>query len=336
MMAAVPSTAVEEFLDLAISGQRTRAVRFVLGLLDDGVAVSTLIHEVLTAAQQRVGERWQRGEWSTADEHLVTGVTQATLDALASTASDTDAQGSVVVACAEGDWHALSSQLFAESLRAAGQGVVSLGASTPAGDVASFLEQRRPDALAVSCSLPLAYLGVARVADAAHAHGVPVLAGGRALTQARAARLGADAWAVDVDEARAVLRAWQHDPPQVAGEPMQLNPAAVRLESAAEELAERAFTDLERAFPPMGDYTDWQRSRTREDLAYIVRFAAAARLVDDATVFTDFHSWLADLLDARGVVATALPAGLAALAGPVREIDPDAHRLIAGDAVPQP
>ncbi len=335
MSTTIPPTAVGDFLDLAITGQRGRAVRSVLDLLDGGVPAAVLIRDVLMVAQRRVGEHWQRAEWSTADEHLVTGVTQATLDALAATTPDGDAPGTVVVACAEGDWHALPSQLFAESLRAVGRGVIFLGASTPAADIASFLEQRQPDALAVSCSLPLAYLGVARAVDAAHEHGLPVIAGGRALTEPRAVSLGADAWSADVEGAVAVLRSWRHTPPQVSREPVQLDPAAVVLDATAEELADRAFADLERGFPPLTGYTERQRAHTRQDLVYIVRFVAAARLVDDATVFTDFLQWLGDLLEARGVAPTALPVGLAALAPHLQEIDAAAHRLVAADAVPQ-
>lgn len=335
MSGAVASTAVEDFLDMALAGERARAVRLILDLLDDGVAVSRLIEEVLAVAQGRAGEHWQRYEWSVADEHLVSGVTQAALDALAATVDYDLVHGEVVVVCAEGDWHSLPSQLFAELLRAHGQGVVFLGASTPADDIARFVAQRRPDALAVSCSLPLNFLGVVRAVDAAHVHGVPAIAGGRALTRTRAAALGADAWSADVHGALAVLRSWRREPPQVDREPLSPDPAAMRLDAQAEELAERAYAELEQSYSPLGGYSERQRAHTREDLTYIVRYIAAARLVDDVTVFTDFREWLAEVLEARGVPSTALEAGLAALAAQLRDIDPDAHRLAATDTAAQ-
>ena len=79
-----------------------------------------------------------------------------------------------------------------------GFAVSFLGASAPADHVASFLSRRRPDALAVSCAMAPFFGGVIRLADAAHRHGIPVLAGGQALGRAQArgaACLGADAWA---------------------------------------------------------------------------------------------------------------------------------------------
>ena len=135
-----------------------------------------------------------------------------------------------MVACAEGDWHSLPAQMFAEMLRAEGFAVAFLGASTPADHVAAFLSRQRPDALAVSCNLALFFGGVTRLADAAHRHDIPVLAGGRALGRdpRRAARLGADAWAAGIDGAVAVLRGWRHEPPRVCAEPTAFETAAAQ------------------------------------------------------------------------------------------------------------
>ncbi|MEX0657992.1 MAG: cobalamin-dependent protein [Egibacteraceae bacterium] len=328
MTAAVPPRAVTTFLELALSGEQQAAVRLVIDLLDDGIPAGVVIRDLLGAAQRDVGRRWQAGQLSTAEEHVITGVSQAALEALSTTVGVIAPHGLVVVACAEGDWHSLPAQMFAESLRARGQGVVFLGASTPADDVATFVALRRPDALAVTCNLALYYLGTARLVDAAHRHGVPVLAGGRALTAQRAARLGADAWAPDVDGATDLLRSWRARAPVVDPTPVQLDRRAVELDAESTTLGGRAFDALEQRFPPMADYDARQRARTREDLVYIVRFVAAARLVDDAEVFTGFTAWLTALLVARGVPASALATGLATLAPLLREVDEGAYRLV--------
>lgn len=318
---------VESFLDLGIAGRQREAVRLVIDLLDAGMPATAVIEQVLRPAQHVVGERWQRGEWTTADEHLVTGATQAALEALATTATPAETDGLVVVVCAEGDWHALPGQMFAESLRARGQGVSFLGASVPVDDIAAFIAQRRPDALAVTCNLALSYLGTARVVDACHRLEVPVLAGGRALTADRARRLGADGWAPDVQAAADLLRAWRDRPPVVDVRSVRLDPGALELHRQAASLSELAFERLEELFPTLADYDQRQRAHTRQDLAYIVQFLAAARLVDDDEVFTTFHQWLESLLRARGVPPSAIAAGLHAIAPLVAGIDEGAHRL---------
>jgi len=73
------------------------------------------------------------------------------------------------------------------------------------------------------------------------------------------------------------------------------------------------FSALSARFPRMTTYTPAQLERTREDLAYIVRFIAAARQVDDLAVFIEFLDWLAELLLARGVPIAALVGGLEVL-----------------------
>jgi methanogenic corrinoid protein MtbC1 len=324
--------ASDAFLDLALAGDRTEAVRLTLELVDDGFSLPSVLTSVVGAAQCEVGRRWQRAELSVADEHLVTGISQAALTALSANGRHPASEGTVVVACAEGDWHALPSQMFAESLRAVGQGVLQLGASVPAADVGTLLERRQVDALAVTCSLPLSYLGVASLADVAHRRGIPVLAGGRALDAGRAFTLGADAWAADVTSAAEILGAWRSDPPEVDADPVELEAAAITLERRAMSIADQAFVALMDRFPPMASYDERQRDRTREDLISIVRFVAAARLVGDDEVFTDFSTWLEEVLGVRGVPAAALAAGLTVLVPLVREVDTRSAALIADAA----
>lgn len=177
MTTLLPSGASQRFLDLALAGDRSQAVGLALGLHDEGVPLPVLLTDLIGVAQREVGARWHRAEVTSAEEHVVTGVSQAALEALSSNAHRQDPTGTVVVACAEGDWHSLPAQMLAEALRADGQEVLYLGASTPAEDVSALIRRRRSDALAVTCNLALSYLGVARLVDAAHSHGVPVLAG---------------------------------------------------------------------------------------------------------------------------------------------------------------
>jgi methanogenic corrinoid protein MtbC1 len=325
---------VEAYLRQAVSGDPRLGVRLALDLIDSGVASSDVIVELLGAAQREAGERWLANKWTVAEEHLVSGVSQKALDAVANTIEPPAATGLVVVACAEGDWHSLPAQMFAEMLRGKGFAVTFLGASTPAADIAALLSRQRPDALAVSCNLALFFGGVTRLADAAHRQGIPVIAGGRALglEPGRSARLGADAWAAGLDDAVSVLRGWQADPPPVPAEPTPVNQVAVQLDVRAAAIADEAFESLRAGFPPLASFSDLQLTRTREDLAFIARFTAAARLVADESVLTEMLAWLRMLLANRGVPSGALEAGLRALAPVIRETDPGAARLVLAGA----
>ena len=331
MTALGPS--VEGFLREAVVGHGREGVRLTLDLLDNGTPADNLIVDLLAAAQREVGERWLCNEWSVAEEHLATGVAQKALDAVAGAVVPPAAHGDVVVACAEGDWHSLPAQMFAERLQLRGFNVSFLGASTPVDHVETLLNRHQFDALAVSCNVPLFFDGVARLVAAAHRQGVPVIAGGRALggDERRAAHLGADAWGSGADDAALVIEGWRTTTPstfRVKSPP----PGAVDvLGEQAGAIAERAFTALLTTFPRLASYTTEQRLRTNEDLVFIVQFARAALMVDDATVFHQFIDWLDALLSARGVPPAALDQGLAALSPLRADIDPRVGQL-ADDA----
>ena len=322
--------AVERYLEQAVRGDGRAGVRLALDLIDSGVPIGEVIVNLLGRAQREVGERWLANRWTVTEEHLVSGVTQKALDAIAHAIGPPTAAGLIAVACAEGDWHSLPAQMFAELLRAEGFAIAFLGGSAPADHVASFLSRRRPYALAVSCNLALFFGGVTRLADAAHRHDVPVLAGGQALGRepGRAACLGADAWAAGIDDAVAVLRGWQHERPRVPTEPIRFSTAAAQLDSIAPEIAGEALGSLRAGYRPAASFSERQLAQAEEQLAVITRFTAAARLVDDQTVLTEMLDWLEIFLTSRGVPAAALSASLTVLAPIIGRTEPEAARLV--------
>jgi methanogenic corrinoid protein MtbC1 len=324
------SEAVETYLQQAIGGHGRGAVRLALDLIDNGVPSNDVIVSLLGAAQREAGERWLANRWTIAEEHLVSGVSQQALAAIANTIEPPAAAGLVVVACAEGEWHSLPAQMFAEMLRAHGFAVAFLGASTPVDGIGALLSRQRPVALAVSCTLAPFFGGVTRLVDAAHRERIPVIAGGQALGRepGRAARLGADAWAPGADGAVPILRSWQHEPPPVSAEPTPVNAAAAQLDRSAAEIAGEAIGSLSARYPPLASLSDSQRARTVEGLASITRFTAAARLVSDPAVLTEMLDSLRKRLASRGAPPAALNAGLRALAPLIRRTDPRAAQLV--------
>lgn len=327
MTAASTPSVADRYLDLALAGDVEQAVAVTLARLAQGGSAEAVLDEVLVPAQRELGDRWHRNEIGVADEHVASHTAYAVLYALADTMSTPAPTGRVVIGCAEGDWHGLTTHILALALRTRGFAVSVLGASTPADHLARFLERHRPDAFVVSCSLPLYYSGVARLADAAHRCGVPVVAGGRALRPDRARRLGADGWAADAAGAALLLHEWQVQRPPDLEIPTRLDLAAVELDVLAHGLSDAALDELMLAFPAMAGYSTERLLRTREDLAFIVQYVAAAKLVDDPDVLTDFLAWLGTLLTARHVPAEALVAALEVLQPALADLDPEAGRL---------
>lgn len=303
-----------EYRARATAGDARAGVRLALDLLARGVPFDDLV-QMLADVQRDVGRRWADAEWSVADEHLVSGVSQRVLDALAAEVELPPPVGRGVVACAEGEWHALPAQMLAERLAVRGFSVAFLGGSTPPEHVASFMARVPADFLAVSCSVALHYPGVAALVAAGHAAGVPVIAGGRALDAARAERLGADGWAEGPDDAAEVLRRWiQEGSPRTPGRPpVTLDQTALALDRAAPAHAEAALDLLSARVPVVAGWSARRVARAREGLEHLVRFVAAALLVQDATVLEEVIGWLRPLLAVRGVPDGVVDGGLLAV-----------------------
>jgi methanogenic corrinoid protein MtbC1 len=301
-------------LELIQGRRRDDALELVRSAARDaGLAAAV---KLLAEVQQAVGDLWQQNELTVADEHAATAVVDLALAAACLEAERRPHAlgGTVVVACAEEEWHVMPARMFAEQLTAAGWDVVFLGASTPAEHLQRFVAAEPPAAVAVSCTVPLYLHGARRAIAASHAAGVPVLAGGAAFGTApnRAAAIGADAWASTLDGAVATLSRWVSNRPPLAAPLVDDAPA---LAAGAERpmIVERAMSALASRYPPLGDYTSGQLARTREDLDYILRFAEASLLTGDDSIITSFASWLKSVLAARGLPDGILPLGIGVL-----------------------
>lgn len=312
------------FHERALSGRTEEAVRFALGLLDEGTSAGRIISDVLAPSQRKIGDEWQRNEASVADEHVATGVTESTLYAMSSTLDVGSAQGWVIVACAEGDWHSIAAHMFSEQLRGVGVDVMFLGASTPSADVARLMTRQRPDALVVTCNLPIFFSGVTSLANVAQDLNVPVLIGGRAVADDpnRSLRLGADSTVADAAGVVDLLVTWRDSPPTHRREHVVLDARVAALEMRSSAIADAGYARLSRTFPPFAHYDARQKNRTLQDLRFIVQFMAASQYVEDPSLFSEFLSWLDDVLRSRQVPREALALGLQALIPELRDEDP--------------
>jgi methanogenic corrinoid protein MtbC1 len=297
----------DQLVDLALKGDRQGACDLVVQAVRQGTSKSNIIDAVLTGVQREVGERWHNSHCSVVDEHVATEVVLSALEAvLAMPVSRRGSLGSVVVACANGDWHGLAAKFQAELLAAEGWSVSYLGPSAPSEQVQSYLQRNPPTALVITCSYSLALIGAARLTECAHSVGVPVLIGGSAVTPLHLGpRLGGDGDPTSVGEIVEHLETWAHcqRPPTLNATRLQLD--AVLTNAEVDRLAILALAALSIRLPN-GGYNKHERARGLEELSLIIRFACAALLVQSCEVFTEFMAWFMELLTGRSVPRGAI------------------------------
>ena len=310
--------------------------RTVTDLLGEGATVVDIVQKVLRPAQIEVGRLWQANEWTVADEHAASAVTEAALMAAAASINRYEPMTArVVLACPAGEWHTLPLRMVSEILAEAGFECVFLGASVPAGHLRQYLERTRPVAVALSCSHPLSLEGLGEATAAAHSVGTPVVVGGRGLGADghRAAQIGADAWADDPITAATILAAWAECPPaELATPPAGPDePAPDDLELLA--VRTHVMTALRRRFQVMQTYDAQQLARTYEDIDFIARFAILAARYKDERIFSEFAAWLREVLTARHVPRELLDASLLAAAGALEKRRPESSSYLRQAAV---
>lgn len=309
---------VERFLELTEHGRPEAAIDLALDRIHQGEAVTSIVERLLAPAQRLVGQRWHRGRYTVAHEHVASGVVDDVLGLLSTHTPRPDPEHTIALVCAEGEWHTTPARMAALCLRDAGWRVQFIGGSLPPEHLTASLDHVAPQAVAISCTLPLTLAGAPALIDACHDHGLPTITGGIGFgpDDLRARHLGADGHALDIATAAELLTDWLDRPPTAPTRPSEpaVDEERATLTVSRTELVDATYRRLEQRLPAMATYDDRQRRHTRQDLDYILQFIDTTLLVDDHRVFTDFTTWLHDLLEARGVPDIVLRASLDAVA----------------------
>lgn len=280
-------------------------------MLDRGADPVTVLTDVIAAAQREVGNRWQRGEWTVAQEHAATALAIGATKAVARRVRSVPAtRGRVVVACAEREWHALPAMIIECSLRADGWDTTLLGASSTPMRLNRYLQELGPEGVAVSCSVLGALPTSRRFIEASTSAGVPILVGGPAFgpDDVRAKALGATAWARDAHGAVHEMRAL----PAVV-EPVAPLPEEAVAEQAALDLdhrrivghlADRWSVSAEISSTTTGSGTvQLEADEVNDVLNQTLHAVSAALLTGDHRPIPETATWVDDLLRDRGADA---------------------------------
>ncbi|WP_233605807.1 B12-binding domain-containing protein [Micromonospora sp. Llam0] len=98
-------------LNFLAAADEVAALALAEELLAAGVPAESVLLDLIAPAQVQVGRWWQRNEWSVAQEHAATHVSELMVAAVTTWAAPRPHRGRVIVACLDGEWHALPMRL---------------------------------------------------------------------------------------------------------------------------------------------------------------------------------------------------------------------------------
>lgn len=331
---SIPADPLQSYGRALARGDTAAVTQLVRDMLAAGVEPVAVLTDVIAAAQREVGRRWQRGEWTVAQEHAATALAVSATRVVEEHVQGYDVtRGRVLVACAEREWHALPAMIINCALRAAGWDTTLLGASTNPLRLNQHLQDLGPDATAVSCSILGSLATCRRFIEASTAVGVPILVGGPAFgdDDVRARALGATAWARD---AHAAITAMEGLPAVV--EPAAPLPDAAAAEQAAlEEDHRRLVAHLREQWSLVAAVTTSEADALHsvmdiadDALHQILHAVSAALLTGDPRPIPETAAWIADLIRSRNGDEMMLSELTGVLGVPLREY-PRAAALIA-------
>ncbi|MDP9200232.1 MAG: cobalamin-dependent protein, partial [Pseudomonadota bacterium] len=185
---------------------------FALGAVAEGDRARDVYLDMLAPALVEIGDRWQRGAATVAQEHLATAVVASIMATLAPTLEELPAvRQRIVLACTAGEMHDLGLRMLGDFLEGDGWEVLLLGAVMPAQDLAAFVAEANPVAVGLSVTLTT-HLEFARdtIAAIRERSGAYILVGGAAFrgdASSVARNIRADDFALDAGAASKLLRA---------------------------------------------------------------------------------------------------------------------------------
>jgi excisionase family DNA binding protein len=183
---------------LLTEGDEAEAWRLSQNALASAFTAEQLYFDVLAPAMRSIGDDWEAGRISIAEEHRASALAYRLVGRLGpSFTRRGPPRGLIVLGAPTGDRHGFATALLADPLRGRGFAVADLGADTPAASFAEIVtSEDRACAAGIAVTVDVgddvvsATIGAIRSARA-----VPVLLGGRAIADAAHARsLGADAY----------------------------------------------------------------------------------------------------------------------------------------------
>lgn len=138
-----------------VGGRAEEASALLVNLHLRGRGVGTLADKILCPPLNKVGQLWQQGKLSVAEEHVAARTAMTALQTLrGALATPTEEHGLVALCCgSEDDFHELPVYVAALTLEATGWEVVNLGACTPFYALAEAVDRFHPRLVCVAATI---------------------------------------------------------------------------------------------------------------------------------------------------------------------------------------
>jgi methanogenic corrinoid protein MtbC1 len=136
-----------------LAGDQKEALVIVTRCLDCGRSLVEVELQVIQAALYLIGEKWQANQVTVAQEHIATAIVQSVMTvALLRSTPPASISKRALLACVEGNNHAIGLRMVADAFQLAGWDVQYIGANVPTSALIRQVEAWKPDLVGLSVS----------------------------------------------------------------------------------------------------------------------------------------------------------------------------------------
>ncbi|MBN2001997.1 MAG: corrinoid protein [Anaerolineae bacterium] len=195
-----------------LEGDMSLAQEKVQEALDAGVAPADILQQGMVAAMAEVGKLFEEGEYFVPELLIAARAMKAGLTLLKPHLVKANVQplGKVAAGTVKGDLHDIGKNLVCMMLEGAGFEIVDLGVDVPAERFVAAVAEQKVDILAMSAllttTMPNMKANIEALQQAGLRDKVKIMVGGAPVTEAYAASIGADGYAIDASRAVAKAR----------------------------------------------------------------------------------------------------------------------------------
>lgn len=150
-----PWPELADFEAALLSGKRNEAYAVLHRCIAQGKSLTEIELRIIQPALYAIGEKWQANQVSVAQEHMATAIVQSVMTlALQHFEPAAPINKRILLACVEGNNHAVGLQMVADSFLLAGWDVQYLGANVPVQSLIQQTVEYHPDLIGLSVSFP--------------------------------------------------------------------------------------------------------------------------------------------------------------------------------------
>jgi MerR family transcriptional regulator, light-induced transcriptional regulator len=136
-----------------LAGFQGEALAVMNRCIDRGHSLVDVELNVIQASLYQIGEQWQAGQVSVAQEHMATAIVQSVMTAgLLRSPPPAMIGKRVLLACVEGNHHAIGLRMVSDAFQLAGWDVQYLGANVPTPALVGQAAEWKPDLVGLSVS----------------------------------------------------------------------------------------------------------------------------------------------------------------------------------------